>query len=93
MDEKDLDIEFLARRSCKASCISFGAEGRDTGASSNSIVAIAYGLIGPRHQILPRDDADLMSCERMWKKIPRHRKQGFVITAMERARNYRNEKE
>ncbi|MGL4370765.1 MAG: hypothetical protein ACRCUT_14000 [Spirochaetota bacterium] len=93
MDEKDLDIEFLARRAYMASCIRFGDYERETGASSNSIVAIAYGFIEPVHQELPSDDSDLMACERMWKKLPEHRKANFVVNAMGRARNYRNEKE
>lgn len=92
MDEKDQDIEFLAERACKASCIRFGDDERDTGASSNSIVAIAYGFIEPCHQVLPGDDGDLAACERMWKKLPEHRKSNFVITAMESARNYRSER-
>ena len=85
------DVEFLAPRTVGANCLTVSEKGRDTGASSNSVVAIAYGLEAKlRHGIeLPGDEDDLDSCERMWGKLPYHRKTPKVIAAMGRARSYK----
>jgi hypothetical protein len=89
-EQLQADVAFLARRSLQAGGCSFTDE-RDSGTSSNSIVAIAYGLIAPDLQVLPGDENDLAACERMWVKLPDHRKTNDAVTAMERARNYKNE--
>lgn len=80
------DIDFLSKRQLKASSISFYGQ-RDTGTSSNSIVAIAYGIMKLENQELPGDVDDMQSCENMWRKLPEHRKQGDALKAMEAARN------
>ena len=67
------DCDFLLRRSAKAGSCSFRAD-RDTGASSNSIVLIAYQLSSLADQIFPRDESDLNACRRMWEQLPEHRK-------------------
>ena len=84
IQELEQDVNFLVKRSLKSSSISFGEYGRDTGLSSNSIVAIAYGL--DVKQELPGDVSDLAACERMWKKLPEHRKTEIVIKSMCAAR-------
>ena len=89
--ETDQDIQFLAKRANEAGKTRFGGY-RETGASSNSIVAIAYGILPLADQILPSDDSDLTACENMWKKLPEHRKTPEVSSAMERARSYMDEK-
>jgi len=81
------DVDFLIDRSQRASEFSFSEEGRDTGMSSNSIVSIAYGTLKPSSQIMPADSSDMASCERMWKKLPGHRKTSAAIKAMNEARN------
>lgn len=85
-----LDVAFLANR-CKnvGRARFYDGEHRDIGLSSNSIVSIAYGLADIKDQKLPHDDDDLNACERMWEKLPDHRKCGDAMVAMERARNYR----
>ena len=87
-DNMEADIKFLAQRSTKASRISFGETKRDTGVSSNSIVEIAYGLASLEEQKMPGDVWDMLACERMWRKIPEHRKTGDAFTAIERARQH-----
>lgn len=89
--ETDQDIKFLAERANEAGKTRFFGY-RETGASSNSIVAIAYGILPFADQILPSDDTDLTECENMWKKLPEHRKTPEVLSAMERARSYMDEK-
>lgn len=78
------DINFLANRQLRAG--TFGGSNRDTGVSSNCIVAIAYGLLDINEQYLPSDRYDLEACERMWKKLPEHRKKGKALEAMNLAR-------
>lgn len=78
------DCDFLLSRSVKAGQCSFHSD-RDTGTSSNSIVAIAYGQIGIEEQELPCDDSDLAACKKMWEKLPEHRKTPVAIKAMNRA--------
>jgi hypothetical protein len=70
----------------KSSGIVFGGE-RDTGMSSNSIVAIAYELSNLKEQCLPSDISDMISCENMWIKLPEHRRKGNAAIAMEKARS------
>ena len=89
--ETDQDILFLAKRANEAGSFRFSGY-RETGTSSNSIVAIAYGILPLADQILPSDDLDLTACENMWKKLPEHRKTPEVLSAMERARSYMDEK-
>lgn len=81
----EADLAFLIPRSLLAG-VWRSSEERDTGTSSNSIVAIAYGVHGLDAQILPGDRADLEACELMWAKLPIHRKTCMAIAAMERAR-------
>lgn len=90
LKEKDLDIKFLAERNLKSGIDC--TDERETGQSSDSIVAIAYGTLPPERQILPCDKSDMRACERMWKKLPEHRKTPEVLSAMERARSYMDEK-
>jgi len=72
------DIKFLAERQLKAG---------ETGISSNSIVAIAYGLEPLEKQRFPSDVSDMQTCKNMWEKLPKHRKTGDGLKAMEAARN------
>ncbi len=85
IEQLQQDIDFLVNRSINAGNINFGNQYRDTGFSPNSIVAIAYGL--DVTQKLPGDVSDLAACERMWKKLPEHRKTGNCAIAMDKARN------
>lgn len=80
------DIIFLAIRQLKAGSIPLLGY-REVGVSSNSIVAIAYGLESLCDQILPCDADDMQSCENMCKKLPDHRKTGDALKAIEAARN------
>lgn len=84
-NKHDLDIEFLALRQLKAGWYSPSPD-RDTGTSSNSIVAIAYGVKDLSEQEMPSDMSDLMACERMWDKLPNHRKTKDALKAMDAAR-------
>lgn len=77
------DVEFLVKRAAKAESMT-GFSRRGSGMSSNSIVVIAYGLL--ENQYLPSDTSDLAACERMWLKLPAHRKTPKVIEAMGKAR-------
>ena len=86
--QKTADIDFLVSRTMKAGTCNFTDE-RDTGSSSNSIVAIAYGMQKLKDQILPGDMSDLNACRNMWKKLPEHRKTAEAIKAMENAENFR----
>jgi hypothetical protein len=54
--------------------------------SSNSIVAIAYGITPLENQTLPSDWSDLNACEKMWLKLPAHRRTPDATTALDRAR-------
>lgn len=68
MSEKELkaDIEFLADR--------IAGEGRhDIGASSRSLIGIAYGVVSLDKQEMPLDNDDLGRCERAWIRLPKHR--------------------
>jgi hypothetical protein len=77
------DVKFLSKRGIGSG---YSGKHRDYGMSSNSIVAIAYGLIKLKDQYFPSDASDMASCERMWKKLPKHRKQGDALKAMQAAR-------
>jgi hypothetical protein len=80
------DVVFLADRGSRTgSCRVFDMSERDTGMSSNSIVGIAYGLVSLDKQFLPSDMEDLMSCRRMWSKLPDHRRTDDAKEAMKRA--------
>lgn len=83
--DRELDVKFLLNRAMQAGCCSF-REDRDTGLSSNSIVAIAYNRIPLDAQELPADANDLAACENMWCKLPGHRKTMDATEAMQRAR-------
>ena len=86
MTEEQLyeDVLFLAMRAEKAGQINTSLT-RDYGASSNSIVSIAYGLQYLAHQTYPRDRADLNACKEMWRKLPAHRKVGDALAAYKKA--------
>lgn len=86
-EQLEEDVKFLAERQMNAGSLMFGGGERDTGRSSNSIVAIAYELQPLEQQAFPGDLADMISCENMWKKLPEHRKCGDGLKAMEAARN------
>jgi len=86
-EQLKLDIDFLAARQMKAGSFGSSGLGRDTGVSANSIVCIAYGLRKLSEQKLPGDYYDLQACERMWDKLPKHRKTGDAVKAMEAARD------
>lgn len=88
MTKNDLlaDIAFLIRRSRNAGSWTNDSD-RDFGASSNSIVEIAYGLTPLAKQVLPLDLSDLDACERMWIKLPTHRHTSNAIKALDRARH------
>lgn len=75
------DIKFLARRSMLAGTCSFTPE-RECGVSSNSIVAIAYGIEKLKDQNMPSDEWDLEACKNMWRKLPKHRKRTNACNAM-----------
>lgn len=84
--ELKIDIEYLVNRQIKSNGLHF-TDDRETGLSSNSIVAIAYGVYTLENQILPGDHSDLRSCEKMWLGLPAHRKNEQAIEAMNRARS------
>lgn len=82
------DVAFLVDRSIRTGSLSFSETGRDTGMSSNSIVAIAYGVEKLKDQYLPSDPSDALSCRNMWAKLPAHRKTKDAITAIKRGEKY-----
>lgn len=81
------DLHFLLERMFKNNGISVKNNKRDIGLSSNSIVAIAYGIISIKDQTLPVDISDMQCCECMWEKLPKHRRKGESLKAIEAARN------
>jgi hypothetical protein len=85
VEKRDEDVAFLVNRSAMAGSCSFDESQRDTGMSSNSIVAIAYGAKTLKQQYMPSDMSDLMACRRMWSKLPDHRKTDDAKEAMQRA--------
>jgi hypothetical protein len=90
-EELQKDVDFLVNRSMKAGECSFSNE-REVGISSNSIVAIAYGVTPLSSQRLPSDTSDLRACENMWAKLPEHRKTAEATMAIQIARQYINDK-
>lgn len=85
----EADEQFLLARAGSAGAVFLGVDkGRDTGESSNSIVAIAYESLSLDEQVLPSDGGDLAACERMREKLPNYRKTKDAVTAMERARAF-----
>jgi len=85
--EANLDIDFLLIRATTAGLGIKNKEKKDIGRSANVIVAIAYGALDSQNvDDLPLDVIDLATCERMWVKLPIHRKTEAAIIAMERAR-------
>ena len=82
--EQAKDIAFLLERSQGAGSLVLGGD-RDCGASSNSIVSIAYGLIPIEEQVFPSDQSDLDACRRILDKLPPHRLTQNVHEAMFRA--------
>lgn len=80
----DEDHKFLLNRAMQGGRVCFTEE-RECGVSSNSIVAIAYGLIPPDEQKMPYDKSDYKACEKMWEHLPSHRKTRITRMAMERA--------
>ena len=67
------DIEFLASRihlMGKFTC----DEPRSWGASSNSLLEIAYGERKPEDVIMPSDESDWRACQNLIVLIPLHRK-------------------
>jgi len=85
------DVNFLLGRSMKSGGMSLSSE-RDTGISSNSIVAIAYGIGELSQQELPSDSNDLQACRNMWHKLPGHRQTEDAIQAMVNAENFKDKK-
>ena len=85
------DVEFLLPRCGVANKVNFQEENRDTGSSSNSIVAIAYDM--KIKQKLPYDQYDLDACHRMWEKLPAHRKTQSAIDALTKAEQALNKGE
>lgn len=82
--KKRQDLDFLLERAMEAGCTRLIGV-RDCGESSNSIVAIAYGLIPLSKQEMPYDRDDKNACEQMWQKLPEHRKTKDAKAAMKRA--------
>jgi len=80
------DVIFLSKRSLRCGSVGFGNNQRDTGISSNSIVAIAYGIITLKDQCMPGDLSDMLSIDRMWDKLPIHRKSKDVKQAYKNAK-------
>jgi hypothetical protein len=50
------------------------------------LVNIAYGKISLDKQVLPSDYSDLKACEKVFEKIPAHRKTKDVLIALNDAR-------
>jgi hypothetical protein len=76
--EAGQDIEFLVTRTMAAGCCDFTNE-RWTGMSSNSIVAVAYGM---EQKHLPSDRSDWAACVRTFRRLPSHRRTPRVREAM-----------
>jgi len=83
LDQLEADVRFLL---CRFDRRRRSVRPRDYGISSDSIVAIAYGLIGLGDQEFPADEYDLAACEEMWKWLPAHRKSVEAVAAMYNAR-------
>jgi len=85
------DVRFLLARCGSAGKCSFSGK-RDTGASSNSIVAIAYGDLPIEEQVFPCDSDDLAACVLAFEKLPAHRKTKDAHEALFRATQFLNVK-
>ena len=84
MVDMKADIEYLARRAQRAG--SFSCSGwRDTGASSNAIINLAYG-IGEQDN-LPRDRSDYAACVNAVRGLPRHRRTRKIMDALRKAKS------
>lgn len=84
-EQQNADIAFLAKRQEQASRAFGGAE-RDTGASSNSLVSFAYGILEEFDLIMPSDQSDYRACVLAFEKLPAHRRTPRVRAALERQR-------
>jgi len=84
MTPQEADIAFLLLRAdCAGSC-SFTSD-RWTGASSNSIVSVAYG--GEQKE-LPWDRSDYAACVRTVRRLPKHRVTPEVMAALRKAKEH-----
>lgn len=72
------DIDFLARRAQRAGAFST-AENRDWGASSNSLVSLAYGV---GEAAMPSDWFDYAACVRVAENMPAHRRTPAIDAAL-----------
>ncbi len=82
IDQLKADVDYLARRASRAGAFICDAR-RDTGISSNSLVAIAYGT---GTQQMPSDWSDYAACVRAVRGLPRHRRTSAVLMALRQAR-------
>ena len=81
------DVQFLAQRLTRVG--KWCQDERDTGQSSDSLVAIAYGTATVNEQKLPHDEFDYAACIRAFEKLPQHRKELQVVkTAMDNINNH-----
>ena len=78
MDCTPEDFEFLLDRALASGSVSFAGD-RWTGASSNALVAVAYGRDANR---LPSDASDLSSCYRCLMRMPEHRRSMPAVLAL-----------
>ena len=81
-EQLEADLAFLADRACQTGSVSFGGK-RETGMSSNAIVAWVYG-IGDQDR-MPMDRVDYGACVRTVRKMPAHR-QAAAREALRRAK-------
>lgn len=56
------------------------------GLAAHSLILIAYGKTNLAQQRLPDTKFDMDNVEKAWAAIPKHRKKGDTIKAIERAR-------
>jgi len=89
--EQVQDIKFLLGRAAHAGSMHLGCD-RETGLSSNCIIAIAYEVLPIDEQILPADQSDLDACFRAFDKLPFHRRTKTVEEAMFRATQHITQK-
>lgn len=77
------DVRFLAMRAQRAG--GYYADGkRDWGTSSNSLVALAYGV---GKQAMPSDWADYAACVRAIRHLPKHRVTARILDALRSAKS------
>lgn len=89
--ELQQDVAYLAKRAQRAGSFSCGERRRDWGASSNYIVAIAYGV--DARPEMPFDRSDYAACVRAVRGLPRHRRTETVMAALRAARQAWQENE